>query len=104
MTTTNAAPFTQTRCGKRLAKILADMPPFSRGDDRGWNLYQLAAKSGLTQNCLWMIVDRGSRIPDADTILKICSAIGKNAAQVDEMVAEFVRLAAKDREERGERG
>ena len=101
MTTSNAAQSQVTRCGKRLADLIKKMPPFSRGDEPGWNLYQLAAKSGLTHNALYMIVERGQRIPDADTILKFCTPLCANRAETDVLVAEFVRLAAKDREDRG---
>ena len=48
--------------------------------DRGWSVYRLAEKAGITDKCIYNRYNRNT-MPSIETIEKICEAFGMTLSQ-----------------------
>ncbi len=48
--------------------------------DRGWSVYRLAEKAGITDKCIYNWYNRNT-MPSIETIEKICEAFGMTLSQ-----------------------
>ena len=48
---------------------------------RGWSMTALASRAGLSQQSV-SYVERGMRIPNLDTLLRVCDALGVSLADI----------------------